>query len=253
MALKKEGLMDFKDKVVLVTGGSRGIGRAIVAEFSQQKARVFFTYHRHDDEAAHVAEECNATPIKCSQNDSENIEKAIETIVNDTGHIDILVNNAGVTSDKFLMMMSFEEWNKVLDTNINGAYRWAKAVCRAMISAQNGVIINMASVAGLVGIGGQTNYAASKGAILAFNRALAAELGAKGIRVNAVVPGFIETDMTAVMPRQIKRENKDRILLKRFGTPEEVAHVVSFLASEKASYIIGQEIVVDGGLTATVV
>ncbi len=245
--------MDFKNKIVVVTGGSRGIGRAIVAEFSQQKARVFFTYHMHDDEAVHVAEECNATAVKCSQTDSENIEKAVETIINDSGHIDILVNNAGVTSDKFLMMMSFEEWNKVLDTNINGAYRWAKAVCRPMISAQNGVIINIASVAGRVGIGGQTNYAASKGAILAFNRALAAELGPKGIRVNAVVPGFIETDMTAVMPRQIKRENKDRILLKRFGTPDEVAHVVSFLASEKATYIVGQEIVVDGGLTATVV
>ncbi len=253
MALTKEGFMDFKDKVVLVTGGSRGIGRAIVAEFSQQKARVFFTYHRHGGEAARVAEECNATAVKCSQNDSENIEKTVETIMNDSGHIDILVNNAGVTSDKFLMMMSFEEWNKVLDTNINGAYRWAKAVCRVMITAQNGVIINIASVAGLVGIGGQTNYAASKGAILAFNRALAAELGPKGIRVNAVVPGFIETDMTAKMPRQIKRENKDRILLKRFGTPKEVAHVVSFLASEKATYIVGQEIVVDGGLTATVV
>ncbi len=245
--------MNFTGKTVLVTGGSRGIGRAIVAEFAQAGARVFFTYHRHDEQAAQVAAEYDATAVKCSQTDSASIEQAVDTILTETGSIDILVNNAGMTADKFLMMMSFEEWYKVLDTNINGAYRWAKAVCRTMLAAQRGVIINIASVAGCVGIGGQSNYAASKGAILAFNRSLAAELGPKGIRVNAVVPGFIETDMTAVMPRQIKRENRERILLKRFGTPQEVAHVVSFLASDEASYIIGQEIVVDGGLSATVV
>lgn len=244
--------MDFKDKVVIITGGSRGIGKAIVAEFSEKGARVFFTYHKSDDSADAVAEEYGATAIKCSQTDWECIEKTLDSIVAETGRIDILVNNAGIKSDKFLMMMSFEEWNKVIDTNINGSYRWAKAVSRSMMSAQSGVIINIASVAGYVGIGGQTNYAASKGAVLAFNRALAAELGPKGIRVNTVVPGFIDTDMTAVMPRQIKRQNIDRILLKRFGKPEEVAHVVSFLASDSAAYITGQEIIVDGGLTATV-
>ena len=244
--------MIFKEKVVLVTGGSRGIGKAIVADFSREGARVFFTYHKNDELAKAVAGEYKATAIKCSQSDWDTIEKTVESIISETGHIDILVNNAGIKADKFLMMMSYDEWHKVIDTNINGAYRWAKAVSRYMINEKSGVIINIASVSGLIGIGGQTNYAASKGAILAFNRALAAELGPKGIRVNAVVPGFIDTDMTAVVQKQIKRENKERILLKRFGQAEEVAHVVSFLASEKASYITGQAVVVDGGLTGTV-
>jgi 3-oxoacyl-[acyl-carrier protein] reductase len=139
-----------------------------------------------------------------------------------------------------------------MDTNLNGAFRFAKAVVRPMMNAKRGVIVNIASVSGLVGIGGQTNYAASKGALLAFSRSLAAELGPRGIRVNAVVPGFIETDMTATMPRQIKQQNMARILAKRFGTPQEVAAVVAFLASDESSYIMGQSIVVDGGLTATV-
>jgi 3-oxoacyl-[acyl-carrier protein] reductase len=139
----------------------------------------------------------------------------------------------------------------VLDTNLNGTFRWCKAVSRPMLEARRGVILNIASVAGLVGTMGQTNYAASKGALLAFTRALAAELGPKGIRVNSVVPGFIETDMSARVPRQIKQRNLEHTVLNRFGRPSEVASVVTFLASEAASYIIGQAIVVDGGLTAT--
>jgi 3-oxoacyl-[acyl-carrier protein] reductase len=244
--------MKFKDKTVIVTGGSRGIGKAVVSEFSRKGAKVFFTYHKNYESAKSVEEEYHATAFKCSQTDLACIEKTTETILSQTGRIDILVNNAGITSDMFLMMMPFKNWDKVQDTNVNGTWRWAKTVSRPMISAQSGVIITIASVAAYMGISGQTNYATSKGALLAFNRALAAELGPKGVRVNAVVPGFIETDMTGVMSREVKRENKERILLKRFGTPEEVAHVVSFLASDEASYIIGQEIIVDGGLTATV-
>ncbi len=244
--------MNFKGKVAIVTGGSRGIGKAIVAEFARNQAEVFFTYRKNDDAARAASEEYGASAIKCSQTDWESIERTAESIISQTNRVDILVNNAGITSDQFLMMMSFDEWNKVLDTNCNGAFRWVKAVSRCMISAHSGVIINVSSVSGIVGVGGQTNYAASKGAILGFNRALAAELGPKGIRVNAVVPGFIDTDMTAVMPRQIKRQNIDRILLKRLGRAEEVASVVSFLASDNASYITGQEIIVDGGLTGTV-
>jgi 3-oxoacyl-[acyl-carrier protein] reductase len=245
--------MNFENKVVVVTGGSRGIGRAVVEEFAKHKARVYFTYHKDDAAADEVKNACRAIAVKCSQTDTEAIEKAVENILKDNTKIDILVNNAGITSDNFLMMMPFEQWQKVIDTNLNGAYRWVKAISRTMLSAQNGVVVNVASIAGLVGTAGQTNYAASKGGLLAFTRALAAEFGPKGIRVNAVVPGFIETDMTAIIPRQIKRQNLERILVKRFGTPQEVACVVLFLSSDAASYIAGQSIVVDGGLSSTAV
>jgi 3-oxoacyl-[acyl-carrier protein] reductase len=151
------------------------------------------------------------------------------------------------------MMMPVEEWARVMEINAGGAFFWSKAAARIMMNARCGVIVNITSVSGLVGIAGQTNYSASKGALLAFTRSLAAELGPRGIRVNSVVPGFIDTDMTARMPRQIKEKNRDRILLKRFGTASEVAKVVAFLVSDDASYIVGQSIVVDGGLTGTVV
>ncbi|MFP4418152.1 MAG: SDR family oxidoreductase [Chitinivibrionales bacterium] len=244
--------MNLSGKTAVVTGGSRGIGKGIVKLFAESGADVFFTYHKHEDEALLVARETGAQAVDCEQMDSAGIEEAVERIIKQQGKIDILVNNAGITSDQFFMMMPFEQWQKTIDINLHGAFRWSKAVVRPMISAQGGSIINIASVSGIVGTGGQTNYAASKGALLAFTRSLAAELGPRGIRVNAVVPGFIDTDMTARMPRQIKRQNQDRILLKRFGKIEEVAQVVAFLASDAASYIIGQSIVVDGGLTATV-
>ena len=244
--------MAFTNKTALITGGSRGIGRAIVEELVRLGAQVYFTYHRRAEEAAALEAASGAHGISCEQGDGKLIEETVEQIIASHGAIDILVNNAGIVSDQFVMLMPFDEWNKVLDTNLNGAFRWSKAVCRSMINRKSGSIINVASVAGLVGVGGQTNYAASKGGLLAFTRALAAELGSKGIRVNAVVPGYIETEMTARMPRAIKQANLERILLKRFGKPEEIAHVVSFLLSDSASYITGQTIVADGGLTATV-
>lgn len=241
----------FENQTVVVTGGSRGIGRAVVECFASQGARVFFTYHQNADAAAQVTAACSAVGLPCSQTDAAAIDAAVEKVVKDTGRLDVLVNNAGITSDNFLMLMPHEDWQRVLDTNLNGAYRWCKAACRPMLGARRGAIINIASISGLVGVLGQTNYAASKGALLAFTRALAAELGGRNIRVNAVVPGFIETDMSARVPRQIKQRNLERILPKRFGQPAEVASVVAFLASDAASYIFGQTIIVDGGLTAT--
>ena len=242
--------MKLKDKVAIVTGGSRGIGRAVVAELARQGARVYFTFHRNAEAAAETEKATGARKLLCPQPDAETIVKTAEAVVAEAGRIDILVNNAGVHADQFLMLMPESEWTRVIDTNLNGAFRWAKAVTRPMLSAGGGAIINVASVSALVGVAGQTNYSASKGAILAFTRSLAAELGGKGIRVNAVAPGFIETDMTAVLPRDIKRRNLERILLKRFGSAAEVASVVAFLASDESAYIVGQTIVVDGGLTA---
>jgi len=237
---------------VMVTGGSRGIGRAVVTRFAQAGAKVYFTYHQHEEAAAETAATTGATALRCPQSDTAAIAGAVERIVSETGRVDVLVNNAGISRDQYLMIMPPEDWDRVIDTNLNGVYRWCKAVSRPMLEARSGAIVTIASVSGLVGIAGQTNYAASKGAQIAFSRSLAAELGPKGIRVNTVVPGFIDTDMTARMPRQIKQQNLERILLNRFGRAEEVAAAVSFLASEDAAYIVGQTLVVDGGLSATV-
>ncbi|MBD3419513.1 MAG: SDR family oxidoreductase [Chitinivibrionales bacterium] len=239
-------------KIALVTGGSRGIGKAIVKHFAAADFTVYFTYHKHTEAAFEVARSFNATGIPCSQDDWSGIEQAVDDIVHTESGLDVLVNNAGITDDNFIMMMPAETWHRVIDTNLNGAWRWSKAASRSMISRKCGSIINLSSVSGLIGIPGQTNYAASKGAIIAFTRSLAAELGPKGIRVNCIVPGFVESDMTARMQRHIKRRNLERILLNRFGSPDEIASVALFLASDKASYIVGQTIVVDGGLSSTV-
>ena len=239
-------------KSVIVTGGSRGIGRAVVARFARDGAKVYFTYHQHEEAAAETASASGAIALRCPQSDAEAIAGVVDRVIGEMGRVDILVNNAGISRDQYLMMMPPEDWDRVIDTNLNGSYRWCKSVSRPMMEARSGAIVTVASVSGLVGIASQTNYAATKGALIAFSRSLAAELGPKGIQVNTVVPGFIETDMTARMPRQIKQQNLDRILLHRFGQADDVAAAVTFLASEDAAYIVGQTLVVDGGLSATV-
>jgi len=240
----------FQDQVVIVTGGSRGIGAAVVARFAAQGARVFFTYNSHPEAAQSVAGNCGATALHVPQGDAAAIDAAVADVMKQAGRIDVLVNNAGITRDQFLMLMPADDWQQVLDTNLNGAFRWSKAVCRPMLGAHRGAIINVASISGMVGVAGQTNYAASKGGLLAFTRSLAAELGHKGIRVNAIVAALRETDMTARLSRDIKRQQIERTPLRRLGKAEEVAGVVAFLASPDASFIVGQTIVADGGLTA---
>jgi 3-oxoacyl-[acyl-carrier protein] reductase len=241
----------FKDKVVVVTGGSRGIGKAIVEAFAEAGAKVTFTYRSRQEDAERLAAETGSTSIQCDQCDAEQIIATVDQVCEQSGPIDVLVNNAGITADQFTMLMPTADWEKVMNTNVNGVFHWSKTAMRSMLMARRGTIVNVASISGLVGVAGQSNYCASKGAIISFSRALAAELGPKGIRVNTVVPGFIDTDMTATVPRDTKRRSLERIPLKRFGTPEEVASTVLFLASDAATYIVGQTIVVDGGLTST--
>ena len=244
--------MRFEGRIAVVTGGSRGIGAACVRELSAGGAQVFFTYRSNIEEANNVASECGATALQCDNGDASAIVATVDTIIEQAGTIDILVNNAGITKDMFFAMMPYDDFKKVLEVNLDGTYHWCKNVSRRMLQDQKGAIVNIASIAGMVGTPGQANYAASKGAVLALSRSIAAELAPKNIRVNTVVPGFIETDMTAVINRRIKRQNSERIALNRFGTPSEIAKTVAFLASDDASYIVAQEIVVDGGLTGAV-
>lgn len=246
------------EQTAVVTGGSRGIGKAIVSALSARGAQAAFTYVNNEKAATETVDSVERqtgqrpTAICCDSRDGEAVTRTIDQLIETMGQIDIAVLNAGITRDQYLMMMKEEEFTSVIDTNLNGAFRFARALSRHMMGRRQGAIVTLSSIASLFGVAGQTNYCASKGGLVAFTRALAAEMAPKGVRVNAVLPGFIETEMTARMPRRVKIESKEKVLLKRFGSPEEVAEVVAFLVSDAASYIIGQSIVVDGGLTSTV-
>jgi len=239
-------------KTAIITGGSRGIGAAIVEKFSSLGARVFFTYKSRAEDAEALAAKTGARAFKCDQTDRAQISETFDAIFAEAGKIDILVNNAGITKDCYLPLMPSADFSSVLEANLFGAFEWTKLAAKKMYGERSGSIIFISSVSALAGVAGQTNYAASKGALCAFARAAAAELGAKSIRVNAIAPGFVETDMTAKIPARIRREHAEKIALGRFGSPKEIAEVAAFLASGAASYITGQTIVVDGGLTACV-
>jgi 3-oxoacyl-[acyl-carrier protein] reductase len=239
-------------KVVIVTGGSRGIGRAIVEMFSAEGADVTFLFRENTAAAAEVVAAGRAagrqiTAEQVDVRDPEGCAAAVERVAERCGHIDVLVNNAGLVRDNLLGLLEDDDVRAVLDTNIGGVFNLTRAVVPHMIARRAGKIINVSSVAGEKGGRGQTNYAASKGAVNAFTRALAVELAPRGITVNAVAPGVIETDMSQAVRDRAGEEVKSRILLRRFGAPIDVAYAIWFLASRYADYITGEVLHVDGG------
>ncbi|MBM2839717.1 MAG: 3-oxoacyl-ACP reductase [Bacteroidetes bacterium] len=241
-------------KVALVTGGARGIGKAIVVALSDAGAAVAFTYKNSAAASDQFVTDLRGQGRKvfAYQSDASShaeSAKVVESVLRDCGRLDILVNNAGVTKDGLLMRMSEEDWDFVIANNLKSVYNFSKAACRPMMSQRSGKIINISSIAGVIGNAGQTNYASSKAGMIGFTKSLAKELGSRNIQVNAIAPGFVDTDMTEKLSPEQKKTLTDLIPLKRTAQPHEIASVVRFLASSDADYITGQVICVDGGIT----
>ncbi|MBX2992694.1 MAG: 3-oxoacyl-[acyl-carrier-protein] reductase [Bacteroidetes bacterium] len=246
------GILD--NTVAVVTGGGRGIGRAIVVALAEAGSKVAFTYKSSATQADELVKELVAKGLttRAYQADAVstvNAAAVIDSVVKEFGRLDILVNNAGITKDGLLMRMSEEDWDTVLDNNLKSVFNYTKAACRTMMSQRSGKIINITSIVGVSGNAGQANYAASKAGIVGFTKSVAKELGSRNIAVNAVAPGYVETDMTDKLSDDQKKALADFIPLKRTAQAHEVASVVKFLASQDANYITGQVICVDGGMT----
>ncbi len=240
-------------KVALITGASRGIGKGIAEKFVAEGATVAFTYRSSDEKARALEAELTANGgtakgFKSDAGDFEQAAKLVEDVVKEFGTVDIVINNAGITRDNLLMRMSEEHWDEIMDVNLKSVFNLTKAVMRTMLKARSGSIINMSSVVGVKGNAGQANYAASKAGIIGFTKSVAAELGSRNIRCNAVAPGFIETEMTAALGEEVIQQWRDGIPLKRGGSPDDVANLCLFLASDMSTYITGQTINVDGGM-----
>jgi len=240
-------LEELKGKVVLVTGGTRGIGRAIAERFKSLRSVVYIT-GTSEERTKSVAKEIGVNGVKMDVTDREEVKRVVSEILEKEGGIDVLINNAGVTRDSLFLRMKDEDWDAVIDTNLNGVYNVTRAVVPSMVKKRSGNIINISSVVGFTGNVGQVNYSSTKSALIGFTKSLAKELGGRGIRVNCIAPGYITTDMTKKIPEKIKQEILKTIPLKREGEPREVADVCVFLASDMASYITGTVIHVNGGL-----
>lgn len=241
------------DKVAMITGATRGIGKQIALTLANEGYNIVLNYRTENDELKQLKNEIESKNIKCLavQGDVTNFEdckQMIESAIKEFGKIDVLVNNAGITKDMLLARMKEEDFKQVIDVNLVGTFNMTKNVISYMMKARNGKIINISSVVGIAGNAGQTNYSASKAGIIGFTKSLAKEVASRNILVNAVAPGFIETNMTDVLKQEVKDEIAKNIPLKRMGTPQDVANVVKFLASEDSSYITGQVISVDGGM-----
>lgn len=240
-------------KIAVVTGASRGIGRAIALELAAQNATVIINYNGSKERAEEVKNEIEAMGKKaeiyqCNVSEYDKCEEFIKSVVDEHGRIDILVNNAGITRDGLLMKMSEEDFDKVINVNLKGTFNTIRFVSRHMLKQRSGRIINMSSVVGISGNAGQVNYASSKAGVIGLTKSAAKELASRGITVNAIAPGFIETEMTDVLSDEVKEKSVAQIPLGRFGKPEDIAKTAAFLASDNAGYITGQIIQVDGGM-----
>lgn len=245
--------MLLKGKTAIITGASRGIGKAIALTLAKSGVNVAINFSSNEKAAMDAAKEAKkfgikAIALKADVSRTDEVENFIYKVLNEFGSIDILVNNAGITRDNLLIRMSEEEFNRVIDINLKGVFNFTKAVSKVMVKQRAGKIINISSVVGIIGNAGQSNYAATKAAVIGFTKSVAKELASRGINVNAVAPGFIETDMTAVLSKKIQEQMKNLIPLRKAGKPEDVANAVLFLAGKQSDYITGQVINVDGGM-----
>lgn len=247
--------MNLSSKVALVTGASRGIGRAVAVELARQGAEVFCTSTKAGgcDETleaiAALENDANAHALVCNVSDADSVDALAKGVLDENGKLDFLINNAGITRDGLILRMSNDDFDDVINTNLRGAFLVCRAFARSMAKARTGRMINIGSVVGLTGNAGQANYAASKAGLLGLTKSLAQELAGRNVTANVIAPGFIETDMTASLPADVKTEMLKLIPLSRFGQGEDVAQTVAFLCSDAAAYITGQTLAVDGGMT----